>query len=138
MVRFKHTSYTCGANYISVHVWVSSVRYAQVFEALERFAMIDKIKMYSAQLIMAALFVAGWGSHAVYSTLYDNAVVKAIAETRELAALSAAQAISKIEISNTTIQGRVTERIKTEIQYINCKHDAATLSDINEALGGTK
>ena len=100
--------------------------------------MLEKIKMYSAQLIMAALFVAGWGSHAVYSTLYDNAVVKAIAETRELAALSAAQAISKIEISNTTIQGRVTERIKTEIQYINCKHDAATLSDINEALGGTK
>jgi len=96
--------------------------------------MIDKIKEYQTIIFLVALFAAGWGSH----VLYSNALVAAIAETRELAALSAAQAIAGIEIKNTTIQGRVTERIKTEIVYSECKHTATTVSDINEAIRGAK
>ena len=92
--------------------------------------MIDKIKQYSAQLIMAALFAAGWVSHGMYNTK----ITEAIALARQEAAQSAAQEIAKITVSNTTIQNKVVERIRTETVYQDCKHSSDTFNLITEAF----
>ena len=92
--------------------------------------MIEKIKQYSAQLIMAALFVAGWVSHGIYS----NKVAEAIALARQEAAVSAASEIAKITVSNTTIQNKVIERVRTETVYQDCQHSSDTFNLINEAF----
>ena len=96
--------------------------------------MIEKIKEYQTIIFLAALYAAGWGSH----VLYSNSVTQAIAETRALAAESAAQEIAKISITNTNIYNKVVERTKTEVQYRECHHDAETYSNIKDAFGGSK
>ena len=96
--------------------------------------MIDKIKEYSAAIFMTLLFIAGWIAHGLYS----DSVTQAIEETRKLAALSAAQEIAKIEITNTTVQGKIIERVRTEIVYSECHHSPDTFSIIKDAFGAKK
>ena len=91
--------------------------------------MIEKIKEYQTIIFLAVLYAAGWGSH----VLYANSVTQAIAETRALAAESAAQAISGITVANNTITGRTVERVRTELIYASCVASPEQLSDFKEA-----
>ena len=92
--------------------------------------MIEKIRQYQALIFMAALFVAGWVSHGIYS----NKVAEAIALARQEAALSAASEIAKITVSNTNVYNKVVERTRTETVYQDCQHSSDTFNLINEAF----
>ncbi len=59
-------------------------------------------------------------------------------QTREAALDSAATAISKIVVRNTTVQGKVETIVRDNPVYRDCKHDDAGMRLINEALTGTK
>jgi hypothetical protein len=64
------------------------------------------------------------------------AVSKAITDTREEARKGAADAISKIQVRNTRVQGRVETIVRDNPVYRDCRHDADQLRNINEALTG--
>ena len=96
--------------------------------------MIDKIKEYQAVIFAVLIFIAGFISHGLYS----QSITQAIAETRALAAESAAKEISKIEITNTTVQGKIIERVRTEIVYSECHHSPDTFTLIKDAFGVKK
>lgn len=61
---------------------------------------------------------------------------KAIIETRTAALEGAADAIAKIKVTNTTIRGRTDTIIRNDPVYVECKHSADGLRNINEALTG--
>jgi len=63
-------------------------------------------------------------------TWMDDSVKLAIEETRNISALSAAKAISKIDIKNTTITKTIHEKTKIEVQYKECKHSPETYEEI--------
>lgn len=66
----------------------------------------------------------------------EAAVKEAIAETRKAALEGAADAIAKIKVRNTTIQGKVETIVRDNPVYRDCLHDPDGLRNINEALGG--
>ena len=92
--------------------------------------MIEKIKEYQTVIFLVLVFVMGWIAHGMYS----DSVVKAIEETRKEAAQSAATEIAKITITNTTVQGKVIERIRTEQVYSECQHSPDTYELIKGAF----
>ena len=96
--------------------------------------MIEKIKEYSALISLVAAFVGGWYAH----TMYMQNAVKLATETREIALESAKQAIAEQDAKHTTIYNKVIERVRTEVQYRDCKHSPETLSDINKAIEAIK
>lgn len=65
------------------------------------------------------------------------AVKSAMEETREAAKQGAADAIAKIVVRNTTVQGRVETIVRDNPVYRDCKHDDASLQLINQALTGS-
>lgn len=65
-------------------------------------------------------------------------VQQAIQATREAAQQGAAQAIAKIKITNTTIQGEVRREIQTNTIYRDCRVPADGLRLANEALAGKR
>ena len=97
-------------------------------------AFTDKYLAYLFAAIVGIIFAAGWGSH----VLYSNSVNQAIAETRKAAAESAASEIAKIQITNTTVQGKIIERVRTEVVYSECHHSPDTFSIIKDAFGDKK
>jgi len=56
--------------------------------------------------------------------------------TREAAQQGAADAIAKIQITNTTIRQAIETRVREVPVYRDCKHDGRVLDDINRALRG--
>ena len=96
--------------------------------------MIEKVKEYSAIIALVVVYLLGVGSH----VLYSNSVNQAIAETRKAAAESAAQAIAQIQITNTTVQGKIIERVRTEVVYSECHHSPDTFAIIKDAFGDKK
>ncbi len=64
------------------------------------------------------------------------AVDQAVADTRKLAMEGAADAISKIQVRNTTVQGRVETIVRDNPVYRDCVHPADVMRNINEALTG--
>ena len=92
--------------------------------------MIEKIKEYSALISLVAAFVGGWIGHG----LYNDKVAEAIEATRKEAAQSAAEEIAKITVTNTTITGKVIERVRTETVYAECKHSPDTFNLIKDAF----
>lgn len=60
----------------------------------------------------------------------------AIQDTRKQAMEGAADAISKITVRNTTVQGKVETIIRDNPVYRDCQHDPDQLRNINEALTG--
>ncbi|WUR11929.1 hypothetical protein E7V67_019815 [[Empedobacter] haloabium] len=66
----------------------------------------------------------------------QSAVDKATVETRKLAMEGAADAISKIVVRNTTVQGRVETIVRDNPVYRDCRHDPDQLRNINEAITG--
>ncbi len=61
---------------------------------------------------------------------------KAIADTRKAANEGAANAIANIQVTNTTIQGRIQTIVKENVVYRDCKHTADGLRILNEAITG--
>jgi hypothetical protein len=66
----------------------------------------------------------------------QNAVDEAVKETRRIAMKGAADAISKIVVRNTTVQGRVETIVRDNPVYRDCVHGPDQLRNINEALTG--
>lgn len=66
----------------------------------------------------------------------NAAVDKATENTRKLAMEGAADAISKIVVRNTTVQGRVETIVRDNPVYRDCLHSPDQLRNINEALTG--
>lgn len=60
----------------------------------------------------------------------------AIQQTREAAQQGAAEAISKIKVTNTTIRGEVQREIQTNTVYRDCRLPADGLRIANEAITG--
>ena len=61
---------------------------------------------------------------------------KSNSEVRDLALKSAAEAISKIKVQNTTIKGEVQREIQTSTVYRDCRIPADGVRIINDALTG--
>jgi hypothetical protein len=61
---------------------------------------------------------------------------QAIIETREQAQQGAAEAISRIKVTNTTIHQEVQHEVRTERIYADCKLPAVGLRIANDALRG--
>jgi hypothetical protein len=100
------------------------------------------------QALLLAIIL--WGASLFGMFLYGNnngksieqakqaAVYAAIEDTRKIAMLGAADAISKIVVRNTTVQGKVETIVRDNPIYRDCKHDADSLSVINQALTGDR
>lgn len=86
------------------------------------------------------IWIASCGGCFYFGMDYKEAKVAeiklAITETRKEAQLGAADAISKIVVRNTTIQGKIETVIRDNPVYRDCKHDDRGLQLINEALTG--
>lgn len=63
-------------------------------------------------------------------------VVAAIASAKEQAQKGAAEAISRIEVKNTTIRQTLEREIRETPIYSGCKHTPDGLQSINAALAG--
>lgn len=61
---------------------------------------------------------------------------QAIEATRLAAQQGAADAISKIKVTNTTIRGKTETIVRENVIYRDCRHDADGVRLINEALTG--
>lgn len=90
----------------------------------------DNQKAYLIGGLALLVFIMGWISHAIS----NNALAQAIEETRKEAAMSAAQEIAKITVSNTNVYNKVIERTRTETVYQDCQHSSDTFNLINEAF----
>lgn len=77
-----------------------------------------------------------------YQSALDQAnaakIEQAIEDTRKAANEGAADAISKIVVRNTTIQGRVETIVRDNPVYRDCQHDADQLRNLNEVLTGRR
>jgi hypothetical protein len=63
---------------------------------------------------------------------------KHITEAVDAANTAAAEAIAKIKVTNTLVQGEIQREIHTNTIYSDCKHSPSGLQLINEALTGSK
>lgn len=63
----------------------------------------------------------------------EDAIIKKVQDT---ATQSAADAIAKIKVRNTTIHQEVQREVKTDVRYVECRHTPAVFEKINEALTG--
>jgi hypothetical protein len=90
-------------------------------------------------LWIASIAGAGWAGMS-YQEAADTAktaqIEQAIRDTREAANQGAADAISKIVVRNTTVQGRVETIVRENPVYRDCQHAPDQLRNINEALTG--
>lgn len=59
-----------------------------------------------------------------------------VAEAVDAANLASAQAISKIRVTNTTIQQEIQHETRTERVYLDCRHTPDGLRLVNTALTG--
>jgi hypothetical protein len=57
-------------------------------------------------------------------------------ETLQLAQQAAAEEISKIEIRNVTIRGRVEREVRVEPRYVDCKQTTEVFQLIQDAISG--
>lgn len=90
------------------------------------------------------LWVATTGGAYWYGTgvgrdgeIASQALAKQVADdTRKLAMEGAANAIAKIVVRNTTVQGRVETIVRDNPVYRDCVHPADVMRNINEAITG--
>lgn len=94
------------------------------------------ISMFVAFVLIVSAFFYGQKVGADGQVAEQAVIDKAIADTRQAALEGAADAIAKIKVRNTTIQGRVDTIIKENPVYGDCKHTPESLRLLNEALTG--
>lgn len=99
--------------------------------------------------VLLALLI-GWGASITGAFVYggnvredhiraeDSRTADAILEARNQAQLGAADAISQLRITNTTIHQEVQREIRTNTVYADCKLPAGGLRIANEALTGQR
>lgn len=88
-------------------------------------------------LVGAALY--GAYSHGISVAEGRQASAELAAQqTKEAAMQGAAEAISKIKITNTTVRGEVQREIQTNTVYRDCKLPADGLRIANEAITGKR
>lgn len=101
------------------------------------------------QLIVASAIAAAMAGALYYA--YDSGVTAGenaqiakqksiddvVLAAREAAIKGAADAISKINIRNVTIQGKVEREIINNVQYRDCEHSPDGLLSVNQALTNT-
>jgi hypothetical protein len=97
----------------------------------------------AVELLVSIGIVAGaflYGDHigAQREHAKQMAVDAAVQQTREAAQQAAAEAISKIKITNTTVRGEVQHEIQTNTVYRDCKLPADGLRIANDAITGNR
>lgn len=97
-------------------------------------ALLIVVIVWLATVIGAFFYGSGTGEDRAVAK--QAAIESAIAETRRAAMEGAADAIAKIKVRNTTVQGKVETIIRDNPVYRGCGHDADTLRLLNEALTG--
>jgi hypothetical protein len=80
--------------------------------------MIDTIKANILIVWLLLSFVGGIYVH----KLFIDSTAQDIEMYRKEVALLNAQEIAKLKVENTTVQGKIIERVRTEIVYTECKH----------------
>lgn len=100
------------------------------------YAILGGIILWGASIGGAFFYGQGVGKDSQIAK--ESAVKDAISETRAAAQLGAADAIAKIKVRNTTIQGRVETIVRDNPVYRDpaCAHSPDGLRNLNEALGG--
>lgn len=98
------------------------------------YAILAAVILWGASVGGAFFYGQGIGKD---SQIAKEADIKtAIAETRQAALEGAADAIAKIKVRNTTIQGKVETIVRDNPVYRECAHGPDGLRNVNEALGG--
>jgi type II secretory pathway pseudopilin PulG len=64
----------------------------------------------------------------------ETEVALVVAQARQEAALGAADAIAKIEITNKTIYQKVQHEVLTNTVYVECKHNDVGMQLLQDAL----
>lgn len=86
-------------------------------------------------VVLGALYAAY--SHGISVAEGRQAAAElAMQQTREAAQQGAAEAISKIKVTNTTIRGEVQREIQTNTVYSDCRVPADGLRLANDAIQG--
>lgn len=92
--------------------------------------------------------VIGWGASVGGAFFYGHGVGKdseiagqtqinkAIADTRAVAQLGAADEIAKIKVVNTTVRGKTETIVRENVVYRDCRHGPDGVRSINAALAG--
>lgn len=80
--------------------------------------------------LLIVSFAMGWSVRG----WKDDSIKQAITESTQKSRDAAADQIAKIQVVNTTVQNKVIERIRTEVQYKDCKHSPDTFNLILEAF----
>lgn len=88
--------------------------------------------------IVAGAFAYGHHIGAQQEQAKQLAVEVATLQTRQVMQDAAAEAISNIKVTNTTIRGEVQREIQTNTVYRDCKLPADGLRIINEAITGKR
>ncbi|MDD4913279.1 MAG: hypothetical protein PHP57_13380 [Sideroxydans sp.] len=91
-------------------------------------------KMALVVLLAIGLFASGWVVKGWADDSEARRIEQAIAKTREISNNVAASAIAGITVTNTTIQGKVIEHVRTETIYTECKHSPETYQLIKDAF----
>lgn len=98
--------------------------------------------MLAAGLVYAAIvggaYVKGEAVGRAAQVAEQSAVNDAVKDTREAALQGAAEAISKIKITNTTVRGEVQREVQTNTIYRDCKLPADGLRIANDAIAGQR
>jgi folylpolyglutamate synthase/dihydropteroate synthase len=98
------------------------------------YAILGAVLLWGASIGGAFFYGQGIGKDAQIAN--ESAVKDAIAETRKAALEGAADAIAKIKVRSTTIQGKVETIVRDNPVYRDCAHGPDGLRNINEALSG--
>lgn len=85
---------------------------------------------------VAGAFFYGQGIGKDGEIAKQASINQAIIDTRVAAQEGAANAIAKIKVTNTTIQGRTDTIIRNDPVYFDCRHSSDGVRNINEALTG--
>lgn len=96
--------------------------------------MRENWKLVVVLSLLAGMFLLGWTVRGWHSNSVELAVERATQLSRDASAQSAAEAIAKISVTNTTVQAKVIERIRTETIYAECRHSPDTYDLILEAF----
>lgn len=87
------------------------------------------VGILSVLLVASGWVVRGWSDDS-----NKLEIEQAIQKTRDISNGVAATAIAGITVTNTTIQGKVIEHVRTETIYTECKHSPETFQLIKDAF----
>lgn len=90
----------------------------------------------SVALLTGGAYIKGRQDGSAIARADQAEVLELARKVRDEAQRGAAEAISKIEVKNTTIRQTLEREIHEKPVYVACSHDADSLQRINAALTG--